>query len=252
MNYLGMYHAVWSNFIPQNHHLFHNILHHSWCPAAAFIPHSQNYAVKWDIAHLSFNSYSVNHAEKWDFVFSNVVNFSWWLSVQSRIQNLWPPSSLSTPPPPPPPPLCLDMLHEFTIVRLSPPPTVLSCPSSPPLVLQVGMLSAPQLSLCFALGSDAGASRLHTLRFLASGKKKKKKKGGGKQIFWVMRSRPGALPFEETRRKSRFFPSQQPLQRGGTRKEQRAHSSRRLQTGVSILLAAQRGSFTTVTMCAAM
>lgn len=39
---------------------------------------------------------------------------------------------------------------------------------------------------------------------------------------------------------------------GEARKEQRAHSSRRLQTGVSILLAAQRGSFTTVTMCAAM
>lgn len=75
-----------------------------------------------------------------------------------------------------------------------------------------------------------------------------------------MRSRPGALPFGETRRKSRFISPHSSRSRGGggeisggeARKEQRAHSSRRLQTGVSILLAAQRGSFTTVTMCAAM
>ena len=179
MNYLGMYHAVWSNFIPQNHLLFHNILHHSWCPAAAFIPHSQNYAVKWDIAHLSFNSYSVNHAEKWDFVFSNVVNFSWWLSVQSRIQNLWPPSSLSTPPPPPPPPLCLDMLHEFTIVRLSPPPP--SCPVPPPHRSSSRSGCSQHLSWVCALRLArmlAPPACTPCASLLREKKKKKKKKGG--------------------------------------------------------------------------
>lgn len=67
MNYLRMYDAVWSNFIPQNHHLFHNIQHHGWYPAAAFIPHSQNYAVKWDTAHLLFSLCLVNHLEKIGF-----------------------------------------------------------------------------------------------------------------------------------------------------------------------------------------